>query len=251
MIPLFQFQKPVIYLDSIGSTNDYLNELRHSSPIKNGTVVLTGFQTKGRGQQGNFWESNAMENLLFSFSVEPQMLQAEKQFLLSMVISLGICDYLKTIVSNTKIKWPNDIYVGKNKIAGILIENHFLGSRWANSVAGIGFNVNQKQYSKAVPNAVSMAMLKNEEFNLNFVLQSILNKMEFRINQLYRCEYEFIKADYLRNLYLLQHEAKYRVGTEVFFAKITDVGLDGQLLIETEEGRIKKFYFKEIEFIPE
>lgn len=251
MIPSFHFQKPVIYLDSIGSTNDYLNQLGQGFQIKNGTVVSTGFQTKGRGQQGNFWESNAMENLLFSFVVEPKMLLPEEQFLLSMAISLGICDYLKAIVLNVKIKWPNDIYVGKNKIAGILIENRFLGSRWMYSVAGVGFNVNQKLFSKAVPNAVSLAMVKKEEFNLSDVHQSILNRIEFRISQLYRQEYEFIKTEYLQNLYLLQHKAMYRVGKDVFIAKITDVGLDGQLIIETEGGRTEKFYFKEIEFIPE
>ena len=140
MIPIFKFQKPVICLDEIGSTNDYLNQLRHGSPIKNGTVVSAGFQTKGRGQQGNFWESTAMKNLLFSFVVEPRMLNPEKQFLLSMAISLGICDYLKTIIPDAKIKWPNDIYTGNNKIAGILIENHFFGSGWSYSIAGVGFN---------------------------------------------------------------------------------------------------------------
>lgn len=90
------------------------------------TVFAARYQTNGRGQKGNSWESAVGENLTFSILVKPKFIKAEDQFLISQITTLGIVNYLRDRGIIASIKWPNDIYVNNRKICGILIE-HYLG----------------------------------------------------------------------------------------------------------------------------
>ena len=130
--------KNLILLNEVESTNNYANQLVLSKAAEHGTVVLAQYQKKGRGQQGNFWESEFGKNMLASFIVFPQFLSAAKQFYFSKIVSLALVDFLKTETNEVSVKWPNDIYVRNKKIAGILIENSIKGSNLSSAVIGIG-----------------------------------------------------------------------------------------------------------------
>ena len=82
-------------------------------------MVTANYQSDGNGQRGKTWESNINENLLLSVVIEPRI-SISKQFEISKTVSLSICDLLTDLGLNPKIKWPNDILVSKQKIAGIL-----------------------------------------------------------------------------------------------------------------------------------
>ena len=113
----------LIELNIVDSTNEYLKRLIKESDVEEGTVILADFQTKGKGQKDGYWESEKGKNLTFSIILYPTSLDVQKQFYLSMSISLGIIEFLSHLSVKSKIKWPNDIYVNNNKVAGILIEN--------------------------------------------------------------------------------------------------------------------------------
>ena len=121
--------KTNVYVTECLSTNDFLMQLSLKNSIEEGSVVITDFQTKGKGQRNNFWSSNRQENLLFSFILFPKIKLSE-QFILHIITSLSVYHSLKKIgLSNVKIKWPNDIYVNNKKICGILIENQIFKKR--------------------------------------------------------------------------------------------------------------------------
>ena len=137
--------KNIIHLKEVHSTNRYTAEmLSNSVPIADGSVIMADFQTAGKGQLAAIWESMPKENLLLSVYYRPHFLKIADQFMLSIAISLAICDFLKKYIENVTIKWPNDIYVGDQKIAGILIENSVQQDVIKNSIIGIGLNINQK-----------------------------------------------------------------------------------------------------------
>ena len=136
----------IIVQDELESTNNYAKQLV-SDKVEEGTVVLAQFQSKGRGQQGNYWESETGKNLLFSLILYPDFLEAEFQFSLSMLVSLAIVSVLDEETDEVQIKWPNDIYVGKLKIAGILIENTIKGSKLGSTIVGVGLNLNQEMFT--------------------------------------------------------------------------------------------------------
>lgn len=127
-----------------------------------GTVVVTDRQTAGRGQRGNSWEAEPGANLTFSLLLRPQAIPAARQFELSVIVALEVAACVRRALAGTPnaprvcVKWPNDIYVGDRKIAGILIENSLSGSGIERSIAGIGLNVNQRIFVSDAPNPTSI-----------------------------------------------------------------------------------------------
>ncbi len=126
---------------SIDSTNAQAVRESHNAP--EGCVWIAEYQTNGRGQRGNVWESSAGKNLTFSLLLKPVFLNPTQQFTISEVISVGICKYLINKGLNPKIKWPNDIYWKDKKISGTLIECDLKGKSISRCVIGTGLNVNQ------------------------------------------------------------------------------------------------------------
>lgn len=238
-----------IFREETGSTNMDAASLVQAENAQEGTVIHTGFQSAGRGQKGNKWESERGKNLLFSIILYPTTVSPAEQFIISMVISLGISDYLKSIINNVKIKWPNDIYAGNDKIAGILIENSIAGGSIVSSVAGIGLNVNQSRFPDFVPRAVSLRILTGKEYDLPELLTKLTGYLDKRYKQLIAGENLEIKEEYVSSLYRLNESVLFRSGRSEFKGRIISVNESGCLMVETENGRIRDFAFREIEFI--
>ena len=139
-------KKHIIRLDTVDSTNRYLRDeadiqWNKCALGKGFVVVVAGHQSAGRGQRGNIWGSNAGENLLFSILVRPgEQLEVCKQFLLSQVVALSLHDTMRCYGIDTKLKWPNDIYVENRKLAGILVELDYSGAFVEQAIIGIGIN---------------------------------------------------------------------------------------------------------------
>ena len=142
------------FFDELASTNDEARDARYM----NGAVVIAERQSRGRGQRGNSWSSAEGMNLTFSAVLCPAGLRAESQFYLSKAVALSVSDTVDSFGIESRIKWPNDIYVGDGKVAGILIENDLMGACISRSIAGIGLNVNQTAFDPALPNPTSLAL---------------------------------------------------------------------------------------------
>lgn len=171
---------------------------------------------------------------------------AAKQFLLSEVVALAVSDALLQYGIGSKVKWPNDIYIGERKAAGILIENDIRGNVLGQSVVGIGLNVNQSAFPEDLPNPVSMRQITGMEYNLNEVLTTVLGVLGHR--------YEALKAgdtpekDYTRRLYGIDERRLFALpdGTR-FEGIIRGVRSSGELMIELSDGTLHEFLFKEVE----
>lgn len=164
------------WLDSATSTNTLM--AADAGCYAHGDVLAVREQTAGRGQRGNSWEAEPGKNLTFSLMLRPRALRAADAFLLSMTVSVGMVKALQRILGiEIQLKWPNDIYAGDLKLAGILIENSFAGNMLGHAVIGIGLNVNQMRFCSDAPNPVSMAQLAGHEFDLNEVLDAVTNEI--------------------------------------------------------------------------
>ncbi|HAY71465.1 MAG TPA: biotin--[acetyl-CoA-carboxylase] ligase, partial [Saprospirales bacterium] len=139
-----------IYLESINSTSTFAQELLSKSNPNEGTVISAGYQTSGKGQGSNKWQSEADKNILLSFILYPKFLKASKQFYLSIFVANAIVNWLDKIIPEqpVRIKWPNDIYVGHQKLGGILIQNTLKADAIEHAVIGIGLNVMQQQFGE-------------------------------------------------------------------------------------------------------
>jgi BirA family biotin operon repressor/biotin-[acetyl-CoA-carboxylase] ligase len=185
----------IMYFPELSSTNSYAIQLLGSGRPAEGTIVRAGFQTAGRGQPGNKWESESGKNLLFSIITYPSRIKAHEQFIISMALSLGVHDFVRSKIKGCTIKWPNDIYVKNDKIAGILIENSLSGPRISYSVAGIGFNLNQEKFNGNAPNPVSLKLLTGEDYDPEITLSAMASFLDERYSQLINGEFRQIRND--------------------------------------------------------
>jgi BirA family biotin operon repressor/biotin-[acetyl-CoA-carboxylase] ligase len=239
----------LFFFDNLPSTNNHADHLLKSNALPEGTIVYTNYQSAGRGQLGNKWESEEGKNLLMSIVLFPSMINPADQFLISMTISLGICDFLKRSISVCTIKWPNDIYVNNDKIAGILIENSIMGDKIENTIAGIGININQEKFLSMAPNPVSLSLLTGYSYDLATCLNQLVSDLDKRYKQLISEQFTDIKKEYVSQLYRLNELSKYRDISGTFMGRIMTVTDNGRLLIERESGNISEYSFKEIDFI--
>ncbi|WP_321368626.1 biotin--[acetyl-CoA-carboxylase] ligase [uncultured Draconibacterium sp.] len=245
---MFLTDKNIILLSEVDSTNNYAKQLVVEKAAS-GTVVLAQYQQNGRGQVGNFWESEASKNLLFSLILYPVFLEAGKQFYISKVVSLALVEVLSEYIDEVKIKWPNDIYVGEKKIAGILIENTMKGNSLDSSVVGVGMNVNQENFVSNAPNPVSMKQLLGKEFQIEVILKSFLAKLDDYISFLIEGNFAAVDRAYLKTLFRGNGWHKYRTKGKEFSARIAGIGSFGQLRLQESGGNITEYMFKEVEFV--
>lgn len=164
----------IIWLERVDSTNDEAR--RHISEIDNLSVVSALEQTKGRGQRGNRWSSQPGENLTFSLVVKDFRIKANEQSAISQATALSLVDLLSRHEIKARIKWPNDIYAGDEKICGILIENSLKGSQIDWSIIGIGLNVNQTAFPEDLPNPTSMKLCtgNSNPYNTREILEEFM-----------------------------------------------------------------------------
>lgn len=236
-------------LTSCNSTNSVAKErVSNSEPI-HGTVIYTDNQTEGRGQFGNTWQSEAGKNIQFSIILKPSQLSLDKQFYLSKVVSIGICEALREMTNlDFEIKWPNDIYLNNKKIGGILIENQLRSNVIHFSIVGIGINVNQEEFSD-LPNASSLYLSAGYLFNKQKVLSTILKEIEVNYFQLTQEKWKKIDEKYHQLLKYYQQNFKFIKNGQVYQAKLIEVLPSGQLVVEHQKGQKECFSFKEIEWI--
>jgi BirA family biotin operon repressor/biotin-[acetyl-CoA-carboxylase] ligase len=237
-----------IFSENIDSTNAYAYRLLKQGPLPEGTVIHTNYQSGGKGQKGHSWESEDSKNLLFSIVLFPDEIPAEDQFIISMTISLGIYDFLKTFISDCRIKWPNDIYAGYDKIAGILIENSISGNKIESTIAGIGLNINQEEFLSNAPNPVSLRMLTGKSYAPDIMLHKLVVKLDIRYKQLLSGKHSKIRKEYIESLFRLNEWESYKTESGVFYGRIISVTDAGRLQIEDRNLNIQEFSFKEIDF---
>lgn len=265
--------KQLLHLERVDSTNNYAKQVIANSTPKDGTVILADEQFAGRGQAGNKWQSEAGKNLTFSILYHTSFLRADEQFYLNMAVSLGVRkaiememkgkeesrienqesrikyeDIEKSFVADlfsVTIKWPNDIFAGEKKIAGVLIENTIQGQFLNYSVIGIGINVNQTVFETGL-SASSIALLNNKQADLVQLFKNALYLIEYYFLKLKMKDYAAIKTAYMAHLMGYGKCLTYRKGQVVFEGSITDIDPAGKLMLQVGDY-VQTFQFKEIE----
>lgn len=243
------------HIDCTPSTNVLLAQMVKTENLPSGFVLTTDFQSAGKGQAGNKWETECGKNLTFSILFRPENLTIDKNFILSQATSLAVKSVLdeylqKNSTENFKIKWSNDIYWREKKICGILIENNLKGKQITHSIIGIGLNINQLHFYSNAPNPISLCQITERKIdNLNEILEKICQKIIFFLND--KNNYENIKLQYFKSLYRNDGFYNYltRETNQFFSAKIVEIQDDGQLILEMTEGNKRGFYFKEVIFV--
>ena len=238
------FRKNIVHFKEVESTN-----LLALSMIKENTtplpfVITTDFQTLGKGQLSNKWESENGKNLLISIAINTDI-KIENQFILNVIPSLSVLDLLEDLnLENTSVKWPNDILIGNRKIAGILIQNKLLSDTIKSTVIGIGLNINQSKFTTFKREATSVKNENITNLSLSEISDKLLELLEFRFSKSDNKNWK----DYFKKLYLKDKVAPFEIEGKKQMGIIRKVNKTGELVLETEDS-IRNFQMKEIEFL--
>jgi len=237
----------IIRLEETDSTNRYLHDYRGEEGELM-TIVISRYQTAGKGQGSNAWESERGKNLLMSVKLRPIALPIERQYVLIEAIALAIRDVIARYAPNATIKWPNDIYVGDRKISGTLSECSFSGKYIDDCILGSGINVNQDHFLSDAPNPISLTQITGEEHDLDEILTSIVGQLEQYLHAIDSGNYSLVHSVYLSHLYRRQGFHSYSDGDGSFQAKVVEVQPNGYLVLERTDGTRHSYAFKEVRF---
>jgi BirA family biotin operon repressor/biotin-[acetyl-CoA-carboxylase] ligase len=240
----------IIKLDATDSTNQYLKDLLQTKNAVDSTVVVAKKQLKGRGQMGAVWESENGKNLTFSVLKSFDLLNVEHQFNLNLMVSLAICDVLNQFsLPDVRVKWPNDILSGSSKICGILIENILKGQLVQHSIIGIGLNVNQTSFGD-LGNAASLKMISGRTFDLDELLQMILERIRIRFLNIQEKTVNQLLPEYEQYLFRKDKPSTFKDAEGVMFMGfIRGVSDTGKLVLELEDRVFKEFGLKEVSLL--
>lgn len=241
----FNFQ--LIHFNSIDSTNSYAFELLEQQKAKEGTVVFTDFQEKGKGQLTKGWESEVGKNLLMSVVLKP-VIVVELQSEWNKMVAVSLKNVLDSLsVKGVQIKWPNDILVNSKKIGGILIENSILGKSISTSVIGLGLNINQTNFASYGRIATSLKKQLSQAFEISTVMNLILD--ELRLNYELFLENPFaFKKKYMENLYGYGQPLRFADNESEFTGVILGILPDGRLQLN-KNGKLKSYEVKQLRFL--
>lgn len=200
--------------------------------------LYAGYQTAGRGQTGNSWESEADKNLLCSILLPPN----KNLYFLNIAVGVAL---LQVIGEDFMIKWPNDIYWQNKKVAGILVENAIIGNEIRYSIAGIGLNVNQTTFVSDAPNPISLKQIRGQEYDIERLMNQLLEQVQNVLSEPEETIWSYYKAHLYRREGFWPYEDK----NGIFEAVIQDVLPTGEIVLRDTNGQIRQYEFKQIKYI--
>ena len=167
----------VSVVDVTESTQVDLLQLVSSNEALSKQVIVSEYQSEGRGRLDRNFEAAPMSALTFSMYIEPKVDKAEWSFL-TLLSALSVREAITSLdgAISLEVKWPNDLLIGEKKCAGIIAQATEKGV-----VIGIGINVGMKEAELPVPTATSLAIEGSLELDRNRILAAILNHFEVNL----------------------------------------------------------------------
>ncbi len=247
MTSTFLIGSPFIELQQVESTNNYATGMVHEGMAQHGLAVFAHHQTRGKGQHNRSWLGEEGKNIAMSIVLQPPGFALSQSFLISMATALGVQRFFSHYAgSETKVKWPNDLYWRDRKAGGILIENIVSGSEWKAAVIGIGININQTNFEGLDTKAVSLKQITGKEYEPVGLAKEMCSHLSETYTILHKLPSQ-IMEEYKNHLFMINETARLKKGSRVFDARIKDVTAMGELIVQhaTEE----RFRVGEIEWV--
>jgi len=227
---------------SVSSTNDVaLERLAGGSP--HGTLVVAEAQTAGRGRRGNVWVTPPGLSLAASLVLRSERVTLQPTLLVA-AVALGIAEGLERAAgAAVGIKWPNDLWIGGKKVAGILVEARSSAGAAPALVAGFGINVNAS--AAAFPpglraTATSLALATGRTYDRSEVLRLVLASLEPRLDEgMSGTPGRTLLEAYRDRSVLLGRTVELLDGDEPLRGFVADLSATDGLLLRTSDGRAR------------
>lgn len=246
-----------MYIDRTNSTNTLMKELLVRGEWPEGERWLrTDFQSAGRGQAGNSWESAPGKNLLCSILLDHHRVKDKNPFYLNVLISVAV---QRLLGDSFTIKWPNDIYWHDKKVAGLLVETALQGGEIKYAIAGIGLNVNQTEWFSDAPNPISLQQITGKQYDLDTLMQQLMEQVDETLcedvwqyykSHLYRREgfWPFVERE-VNTAPTMNVQRDDVQCTKAFMARIEDILPTGEIVLRDQQNQERIYHFKQIRYV--
>lgn len=230
-------------LEKVDSTNQYLK--LSQAPSEQIHLCLAEMQTKGRGRLNRTWYSPFGKNIYFSMRYPFQKDLSELSGL-SLMVALGVAHTLDTIMGHSekiKLKWPNDVMVQGEKIAGILIEIQAESHGFSQVVIGIGLNVNE---TDANENNItqpwsSLKKLTGIDYDRNGICAELISKLLSYLQRFSASGLSDFHAEWQERDLLFGKPVELTSGNQAYSGIAQGIDAQGHLLLKLPDGSLKGF----------
>lgn len=237
--------KSLTVLETVGSTNNYLKDIANTS--ETGTVVVSREQTGGKGRLGRVWQSKKDDTISFSILLRPDISPMEVSAI-TPLCGLAVAKALNNYFDfNAKIKWPNDVIIGKKKLVGILTEMSCEFDRIDYIIVGIGINLLNKEFpEEIIHKATSCCLESNKKIDKNKLLAVILREIEdILLSGDYRFNEDNLKS-YKENCATLGRKITFTRKGEEVSGTATDINKEGELIVTLSNGAKETVFSGEV-----
>jgi BirA family biotin operon repressor/biotin-[acetyl-CoA-carboxylase] ligase len=234
LLPENPIGTPFVELSEVDSSNNYAMRQVQAHLAEHGATWFAHYQNAGKGQRGKAWNAEPGQNIMMSCILQNTALSIANQYFISIIVALACFDFFnKYAITDTTIKWPNDIYWKDRKAGGILIETLIQGQEWRFAVAGMGLNINQTLFPENLKNPVSLKQITSKTFNVITLAKELCTYLDQRWIQLLEGNNKALLQEYNSHLYKLGEKVTFKKENATFEAIVEGVDENGNLLINT------------------
>ncbi|WP_395633386.1 biotin--[acetyl-CoA-carboxylase] ligase [Flavobacterium sp.] len=240
---------PLIKLDAIDSTNDFLKQLAKEKWLENYTAVMAFEQTKGRGQMGSEWVSESGKNLTVSVLVKDVPAEMVSIYDFNVAVALAAIALLKwNGIEKVNVKWPNDIMAEQKKVGGILIENTLKSDGTFTAVVGFGLNLNQTDFEQ-LPQANSLTNITQQVYDVEAMAKDFIKALKVHLILFpERAEEAWMRYDELLFKRGKPAAFEFANGTR-FMGIIQKVTREGKLAVLLNDDSVVYYDLKEVKLL--
>lgn len=236
--------KNVLHFETIDSTNDYAKKI--GNELRDGSVIISEEQTKGKGRLGRVWESKAGEGIWMSIILKPNIIPNKAPFI-TLIAGASIVKALNILGVDAKIKWPNDITINNKKLSGILTELSAEIERVNYIVVGIGMNVKDTDFEEELQDKATS--LYKENYNVSRV--DIVKEILCQFEKLYL---DYIEKDDKKEVLDICRQYSAIINKEIYVIKndqkelVDCIGIneEGNLIIKNKDGNLEEIMSGEV-----
>lgn len=236
--------KNVLHFETIDSTNDYAKKI--GNELRDGSVIISEEQTKGKGRLGRVWESKAGEGIWMSIILKPNIIPNKAPFI-TLIAGASIVKALNILGVDAKIKWPNDITINNKKLSGILTELSAEIERVNYIVVGIGMNVKDTDFEEELQDKATS--LYKENYNVSRI--DIVKEILCQFEKLYL---DYIEKDDKKEVLDICRQYSAIINKEIYVIKndqkelVDCIGIneEGNLIIKNKDGKLEEIMSGEV-----
>jgi len=226
----------IFVFETIDSTNACARTLGDADTPE-GAVVITDYQTNGRGRQGRSWLAEPESSILFSVLLRPPV-QLEMAGLLTLFASTAVARAVEQSVSiSVECKWPNDLLIRDKKFCGILLENSLQQSGLAYAIIGTGINVNQQSFPDEIGDrATSLALETGKTHDRKKLFHAVVREMDKLYGDVRTGDFSSIVTEWTRRCSMFGRSIRVQQHDRTIEGTAVRLNFDAGLVISTSDG---------------